>query len=95
MSAWVYLLANRPRGAIYTGVTSNLVQRVWQHKNDVLEGFTKHYRIHDLVYLEEHTTVLLAIQREHNIKHWKRRWKVELIEGMNPKWDDLYAQITR
>ena len=88
-------MASKPRGTIYTGVTSRLVARTWEHKNDVVEGFTKTYRVHDLVYFEEHATMPLAIQREHNIKHWKRQWKVELIEGMNPKWNDLYRAITR
>jgi len=95
MGGWVYIMASRLRGTLYVGVTSNLVQRVWQHREGVIEGFTKDYGVKLLVYFEQHGTMPLAIQREHNIKHWKRQWKIELIEGLNPKWEDLWRRITR
>lgn len=95
MAGWVYIMANRPHGALYVGVTSTLVQRVWQHKNEVVPSFTEQYAVHGLVFVEEHDTILGAVQREQNLKHWPRRWKVALIEQSNPRWDDLYSQITR
>ena len=94
MAGWVYIMANRPRGAIYVGVTSDLVQRVWQHKQGVAEGFTKTNNTKMLVYFEDHATMPLAIQREHTMKHWVRAWKDQLVEAENPKWDDLWSQIT-
>ncbi len=87
----VYILASKRNGTLYTGVTSNLVQRVWQHKAGVLEGFTKRYSVHRLVHAEFHATMHAAIEREKQIKHWRRRWKLELIERDNPEWHDLYA----
>lgn len=95
MAGWIYIMANRPHGTIYVGVTSTLVQRVWQHKNEVVPSFTEHYAVHSLVSFEEHDTIVGAIQREHNLKHWSRRWKVALIEKDNPRWDDLYSLIIR
>src|SRR5437870_4272253 len=95
LGGWVYMMTNMRNGAIYTGVTSNLIQRVWQHREGVVPGFTKRYGLKTLVYFEQHETIRGAIQREHNIKHWKGEWKVELIEKMNPEWDDLWAQITQ
>jgi len=95
MSAWVYILANKPRSTLYVGVTNNLVRRVAEHRDGLVEGFTKTHGVKTLVYYEAHATVPLAIQREKNIKHWVRQWKVELIEGMNPKWEDLWGQITQ
>ena len=89
----VYLLASRRNGTLYTGVTSDVVQRVWQHKNDVVEGFTKRYGVHTLVWFEIHETMASAIAREKAIKEWKRAWKVELIEKNNPTWRDLYDEI--
>ena len=89
----VYILASRPNGAIYIGVTSDLVRRVWEHKNDFVEGFTKRYRVHNLVWYEIHESMESAISREKAIKKWKRAWKVELIEKVNPYWSDLYSQI--
>jgi putative endonuclease len=78
---------------LYTGVTSGLIQRVWQHKNDVVEGLTKRYRVHTLVWFEVHETMTSAIAREKAIKEWKRAWKVELIEKNNRTWRDLYDEI--
>ncbi|HWU77642.1 MAG TPA: GIY-YIG nuclease family protein [Rhodanobacter sp.] len=89
----VYLLASRRNGALYVGVTSNLPQRVWQHRNNVVEGFTRHHHVHDLVWFELHETMDCAITREKAIKAWRRAWKVELIEKSNPYWRDLYAEI--
>ena len=89
----VYILASKPHGTLYLGVTSNLVQRTWQHKNDFVEGFTKRYGVHTLVWFEAHESIESAIAREKAIKEWKRLWKVELIEQGNPTWRDLYDEI--
>ena len=88
----VYILANNPNGTLYIGVTSNLVQRVWQHKNDLVEGFTKRYGIHRLVWYEAHENMESAITREKMLKRWKRAWKIRLIQEANPKWSDLYDE---
>ena len=89
----IYLLASRKNGTLYTGVTSNLVQRIWQHKNDQTDGFTKRYGVHLLVWYEMHDAMESAIAREKAIKEWKRAWKLELIEATNPQWLDLYDGI--
>jgi putative endonuclease len=89
----VYILASKRNGTLYTGVTADLVQRVWQHKNGVVEGFSKRYRVHTLVWFEIHETMVSAIAREKAIKEWKRAWKIELIEKSNPTWRDLYGEI--
>ena len=89
----VYLLANKRNGTLYVGVTSNLVQRIWQHKKDLAEGFTKKYQVHTLVWYEVHDTMESAIAREKAIKEWNRAWKLELIEKTNPQWRDLYEEI--
>jgi putative endonuclease len=89
----VYLLANKRNGTLYVGVTSNLVQRVWQHKNDLVEGFTKRYRVHMLVWFEVCDSMQTAIAREKAMKEWKRTWKIELLEKTNPEWRDLYGDI--
>lgn len=89
----VYLLASQPNGTLYAGVTSNLVQRVWQHKEGIAEGFTKKYSVKTLVWYEQHSTMESAITREKALKEWKRAWKLELIEQTNPTWRDLYADI--
>jgi putative endonuclease len=80
---------------MYTGVTRNPIQRIWQHKQGRVRGFTKKYGVHLLVYMELHETMLGAIMREKQIKEWKRVWKIELIESMNPEWRDLYDDICR
>ena len=85
----VYILASQRNGTLYTGVTRNLIQRVYQHKNYLIEGFTKKYGVHSLVYYELHESILVAITREKQIKKWKRQWKIELIEKNNPNWKDL------
>ena len=89
----VYLLTSRRNGTLYTGVTSNLIQRVWQHKNNLVDGFTKKYGVHTLVWFEAHETMPSAIEREKAIKEWRRDWKIELIESANPQWGDLYEDI--
>jgi putative endonuclease len=90
----VYILANRRNGTLYTGVTSDLVRRVWQHREGLTEGFTKQFGIHRLVWFEAHESMVSAIEREKRIKAWKRQWKVEMIEAMNPTWRDLWPFIT-
>ena len=89
----VYLLTDKQYGTLYVGVTSNLVQRIWQHKNKLVDGFTKRYGLDKLVYFELHESADSAIQREKQIKKWTRRWKVELIQEINPTWRDLYDDI--
>ena len=89
----VYILASARNGTLYTGVTSDLLKRAWEHKSDLVEGFTKRYAVHVLVWFELHEDMLAAIRREKTIKGWKRRWKIELIETMNPEWRDLYAEL--
>ena len=93
MSEFVYIMANKRYGTINVGLTANLPGRVWQHKNDVVPGFTRRYRLHDLVWFERHETIQSAIQREHNIKHWRREWKTALVDGINPDRDDLYPSL--
>ena len=88
-----HVLASRRNGTLYIGVTSNLVQRVYQHKTDQAEGFTQQYGVHTLVYYELHTTMLAALEREKRLKKWNRAWKIELIEQGNPTWRDLYPEI--
>ena len=89
----VYILANKRNGTLYTGVSSDLIKRVYEHKNGWADGFTKKYRIHHLVYFELHEDMLAAISREKQIKKWNRAWKLELIEKNNPEWRDLYEDI--
>ncbi len=91
----VYILASKPRGTLYIGVTSTPVQRVWQHKNDVIAGFTKRHQVHRLVWYEVHGTMTSAITREKSLKKWRRAWKIELIEKTNPTWADLYDDIAQ
>jgi len=89
----VYILASRRNGTLYVGVTSDLSNRVWEHKNDLVEGFTKRYGVHMLVWYEVHETMESAIQREKNIKKWNRKWKLPLIEQLNPLWHDLFSDL--
>jgi len=89
----VYILASKRNGTLYVGVTSDLVKRVWEHKNNMVEGFTKQYRVHQLVWYELHESMESAIMREKRLKDWKRAWKLELIESKNPDWLDLYDMI--
>ena len=89
----VYLLASGRRGTLYLGVTSDLVKRIWQHKNDLVDGFTREYGVHELVWFEMHGSMLSAIAREKALKCWKRSWKLRLVEETNPDWRDLYHDI--
>ncbi len=88
----VYLLANKRNGTLYIGVTSDLPGRIWQHKNKQADGFTKKYGVDKLVWYEVHESMISAIEREKDIKEWKRDWKIELIEKNNPDWRDLYSE---
>jgi Predicted endonuclease containing a URI domain len=90
---FVYLVASKKRGTLYTGITNNLIKRIYEHKKGVVEGFTKKYQVHQLVYFEKHIDVLEAISREKVIKKWRREWKFNLIEQDNPHWIDLYSEI--
>ena len=89
----VYILASKYNGTLYIGVTSNLIQRIWQHKNDLVHGFTEKYAVHFLVYYELHEQMLSAIEREKQLKKWNRQWKIDLIEKTNPAWKDLWAEL--
>jgi putative endonuclease len=90
----VYILASGRNGTLYTGVTNNLLRRVWQHKNGTFDGFTKKYKVHMLVYYESTENIASAIEQEKRIKKWKRKWKLELIEKNNPQWKDLFLKMT-
>ncbi len=87
----VYILSTKRSGTLYIGVTSNLIQRVWQHKNNVMDGFTKTYEVHSLVWYEFHNTMESAIRKEKQLKKWNRQWKLAMIGQFNPEWEDLYA----
>ena len=89
----VYILASKRNGTLYTGVTSDLIKRIWQHRNDIVPGFTQKYGVHQLVYFELHGSMYEAITREKRIKGWKRAWKLALIETANPDWRDLWPEI--
>ncbi len=89
----VYILSTGKNGTLYIGVTSDLVQRVWQHKNHLADGFTKKYNITQLIYFEQIVSMEQAILREKQLKRWKREWKIKLIEDFNPGWIDLYETI--
>ena len=89
----VYILTSKRNGTLHVGVTSDLVKRVWEHKNNVVAGFTKRYNVHRLVWYELHDNMESAIIREKRLKNWKRKWKLKLIEKTNPDWWDLYSKI--
>jgi putative endonuclease len=89
----VYILANKRNGTLYIGVSSDLAKRIWEHKNNMVEGFTKKYNVHQLVWYEMHESMESAIGREKRLKDWKRSWKLELIESRNPNWLDLCETI--
>jgi putative endonuclease len=89
----LYILASKRNGTLYVGVTSNLVQRIWQHRHNQVEGFSQRYNLHQLVYFELHQTMVEAIVREKQIKKWNRSWKLRLIEKNNPEWTDLWHGI--
>jgi putative endonuclease len=90
---YVYILCSKRNGTLYTGVTSDLLKRVYQHKNNLIDGFTKKYSVHFLVWYERHETAESAITREKQIKKWNRKWKLELIDKHNPFWEDLYEKL--
>jgi len=89
----VYILASNQNGTLYIGVTSDLAKRAWEHKNDLVEGFTEKYGVHRLVHYEMYADMLSAITREKQLKKWNRAWKLELIEEKNPGWNDLWDEI--
>ena len=91
--SYVYILTNRKQGVLYIGVTSDLVKRIWQHREGLAEGFTKRYNLKTLVWFEVHQEIMSAITREKQIKKWNRAWKIELIEMENREWRDLYPGI--
>ncbi|HET7932349.1 MAG TPA: GIY-YIG nuclease family protein [Rhodanobacteraceae bacterium] len=93
MQPCVYILASRRNGTLYVGVTSDLVKRVHEHRTGAVSGFTRRYRVHHLVWFEQHATMEAAIAREKAVKEWKRTWKLELIEKHNPYWHDLYDAL--
>jgi putative endonuclease len=90
---WLYMMTNRPNGTLYTGVTSDISRRAWEHREGLVEGFTKRYRLTCLVYMERYEDIRDAIQREKTIKHYPRAWKVRLILQTNPDWNDLYETL--
>ena len=92
---YVYILSSQRRGTLYIGVTSNLIKRVYEHKNGVIDGFTKKYGVHQLVYYEIAKDSKTALSRERQLKKWNRLWKIRLIEEHNPEWDDLYDSLTK
>jgi putative endonuclease len=91
---YVYILASAPNGILYVGVTNDLVRRMYEHRNGLVAGFTKKYSVKRLVYFEYYGDIRIAIQREHSMKHWSRKWKVRLELASNPDWNDLYDSIT-
>lgn len=90
---FVYILASKKNGTLYIGVTNNLVRRVFEHRQDIIDGFTKKYKVHMLVYYEHVNDIYSAIEREKTIKKWNRKWKIDLIEKSNPNWNDLYHDL--
>jgi len=95
MPYYTYILASRRRGTLYIGVTNDLVRRVYEHKTDVVDGFSKTYGVHDLVHFEVAETAEAAIRREKRLKKWTREWKIELVEKHNPDWRDLYPDVCK
>ena len=90
---FVYILASKKNGTLYIGTTSNLIKRIWEHKNEVIKGFTERYNVDRLVYYEQYDTPVGAIEREKVLKNWRRQWKINQIEKENPEWNDLYNEI--
>ena len=90
---WVYIMTNQPNGTLYLGVTSDIARRAWEHREGMVEGFTRRYGLNRLVYVERHEGIAAAIQRERTMKHWPRAWKVNLIVAQNPDWADLYETL--
>ena len=90
---YVYMLASERNGTLYTGVTKDLIRRIYEHKNDAVHGFTSRHQMHNLVWYEQTDSIFLAIQREKQLKNWQRSWKIKLIEQTNPYWNDLYPAL--
>ena len=90
---YVYIMASKRNGTLYVGSTSDIIKRVWEHKNNIIKGFTEKYNVHQLVYYEAHQTIDEAARREKRLKNWCRKWKLNLIEELNPTWQDLYDGI--
>jgi putative endonuclease len=95
LGGWVYIMTNRPNGTLYVGVTNDIARRAFEHRTSAVPGFTKRYGLRRLVYAERHEDILSAIQREKNIKDWPRAWKIRLIRGQNPDWENLYDPFAR
>jgi len=93
MQYFIYILASKKNGTLYTGITSDLIKRIYEHKNDLVEGFTHKYTVHNLVYFEVTESIESAIMREKQLKKWNRDWKIRLIEKNNPAWNDLYPEL--
>jgi putative endonuclease len=93
-SYWVYILASDAGGTLYIGVTNDLARRVYEHRTETIDGFSRRYRVHRLVYFEQFDQIEFAIQREKRLKKWTRAWKIELIEKTNPHWIDLFSEIS-
>lgn len=93
MGGWVYIMTNKPHGTLYIGVTSDIARRAWEHREGIVEGFTKRYGLKLLVHAEQHDDIRMAIQREKTLKHWSRAWKIDLICKNNPHWNDLYGDF--
>jgi len=93
MQYYIYILASKKNGTLYVGVTSDLIKRIYEHKNELVEGFTQRYTIHNLVYFEATESIDSAIMREKQLKKWNRAWKINLIEKSNPAWNDLYPDL--
>jgi putative endonuclease len=91
---FVYIIASKRNRTLYVGVTNNRIRRVYKHRNDIIQGFTKKYSLHRLVYYEQTNDIYSAIQREKSLKKWNRKWKIKLSEKFNPNWDDLYDEVT-
>jgi putative endonuclease len=90
---WVYIMTNKPRGTLYIGVTSDIARRAYEHRESLIEGFTKEHGLKMLVFMERYEEILTAIQREKTMKHWPRAWKINAIVAQNPDWEDLYAKL--
>ena len=90
---YVYILASKRNGTLYIGITNDLIRRIYEHKNNLIGGFTKKYNVHMLVHYEETNCIESALQREKHLKRWNRKWKLELIEKENPEWEDLYNSL--
>jgi len=90
---WLYIVTNKPNGTLYVGVTADIQRRAWEHREGLVDGFSKRYGLKRLVYAEHHPQIELAIQREKTIKHWPRQWKINIVHALNPSWDDLYENL--